>query len=129
MLLDSDILIDLLRKRPEAMEKIRELEKRGDVLSTTAISVFEIIQGIRDAVPTEKEQVALQLFSKLVVFPLTMESAAQAGKIQRKLFKEGFPVEAEDCMIAEIAKIRDEKILTRNTRHFSKIPEIQVETY
>ena len=34
-----------------------------------------------------------------------------------------------DCMIAGIALIRKEKVLTRNVKDFSKIKDLEIETY
>ncbi|KAF5434089.1 putative nucleic acid-binding protein, contains PIN domain [Candidatus Methanophagaceae archaeon] len=38
-------------------------------------------------------------------------------------------IDPEDAMIAGIALINDESVLTRNVEHFSRIRDLKIETY
>ncbi len=42
--LDADILVDLLRGKPEVVEKVKELEMKYELV-TTSISIFELLYG------------------------------------------------------------------------------------
>ena len=58
-----------------------------------------------------------------------MESAKIAGTFFAKLERSGEIIEAEDCMIAGIAKHHGDTILTRNIKHFERIRGVNVEGY
>jgi predicted nucleic acid-binding protein len=63
------------------------------------------------------------------MLPLDLESAFLAGDIQKELIRKGEIIDPEDCMIAGIALKSNEPLLTRNLKHFKRIPGLQVETY
>lgn len=129
MILDSTILIDFLKNDENAIKKIQEIEKTTRVLATTVISVFEILQGIRHTGDLQKEREINGLFDRLSIFPFGFEEAKEAAKIRSGLLARGITIEPTDCMIAGVAKLHNEIILTRNVKHFSKISEVQVLTY
>jgi tRNA(fMet)-specific endonuclease VapC len=123
MILDSSFIIDLLQGRDEAVTLAKSVEEMP--LSTTCIIVFEIFQGARDdEIPKLKE-----FFSQLTVLDLTHEAAERAGLMQKQLRRHGNSIDPEDCMIAAIALQHRKKLVTRNTKHFSRIPELQLVGY
>lgn len=48
VLLDTTVLIDILRGRP-ALERLHALRSRADPPATSAVSVEEVIRGLRPA--------------------------------------------------------------------------------
>ena len=48
ILLDTTVLIDVLRGRPRTIERLRALRRHGDVPFTTPINVEEIHRGLRE---------------------------------------------------------------------------------
>lgn len=72
---------------------------------------------------------ANKLIEQLKQYSLDPSSAKNAGHIARELDKEGLMIESEDCMIAGISRQHKEVLLTRNTKHFSRIPGLQIEAY
>jgi len=128
MILDTSFLIDLLRNSNGASEKAREVEARGEQLATTTISIFELWRGLS----LESEFKLLQanrLIEQLKQYSLDPSSAKNAGRIARELDKDGLIIESEDCMIAGISRQHKEVLLTRNTKHFSRISGLQIEIY
>lgn len=57
------------------------------------------------------------------------KDAKKAGEIEANLIKEGSIIDLEDIMIAGIAISRDEKIISRNIKHFNRIKNLKIETY
>jgi len=53
----------------------------------------------------------------------------ESGNIHRKLSRKGVTIDPEDSMIAGIAKVHNETLLTRNKKHFEKIEGLDVEGY
>lgn len=126
MILDTTFLVDFLRERGEAAGKLAELEKNGESIFTTAVTVFEITQGTRGM--KEEEEVA-DFLDAIEVLPLGKASAISAGRIQKKLKQTGLAIQPEDAMIAGIALAKNQPLLTRNISHFSRIKGLNVQTY
>lgn len=129
MILDTTFLIDLLRGEKSAVDKITELEGANEPVLTTSVSVFEVWQGLPKKASQAQTEKTLELFKSMDVLRLDFDSAVQAGDIQRELKSTGQMIDPEDAMIAGIAKISSEKILTRNQKHFGKIKGLKTETY
>lgn len=129
MILDTTVLVDLLRNEKNAVKKIKELEENNEALSTTTISVFEIMQGIPKNASLEKTEKVGKLFESITILRFDYDSAVIAGDIQRGLRISGKLIDPEDAMIAGIAKIHNEPVLTRNTKHFERIPDMKIKSY
>ncbi len=129
MILDTSFLVDLLRGKQEAVKKISELEEKNEPVATTAIGVFEIWQCIPKKASEKQAEKALEMLRSINTLSLDLDSALEAGEIQRKLKAKGETMDPEDAMIAGIAKVQRKKVLTRNERHFSRITSLEVETY
>ena len=129
MILDTTFLLDLLAADPGAVKKSQELDKQNEALFTTAISVFELWQGISDIKDKKKLEKIDILLDNLGLFPLDKESAKLGGKIHSELYSQGLPIQPEDSMIAGICLKYGKKVLTRNVKHFSRIVTLEIETY
>ncbi|MFX1474794.1 MAG: hypothetical protein ACFFCO_04845 [Promethearchaeota archaeon] len=49
--------------------------------------------------------------------------------IYSQLIKEGHPIDPEDSMIAAIAIVHGETLLTKNPKRFSRVPGLKIEEY
>jgi len=128
MIFDTTVLADLLRNNSDIKEKIKELRNKKVEFSTTTISVFEIWEGTKDT--TEKQKIEIEeLFESIPIIKFDKDSAKLGGLIQAALRKQGNMIEPQDCMIAGIAIMNNKKVLTRNIKHFSRIQNLQIETY
>ena len=126
-IIDTDLLIDLLRNKKEAIIFITRLEKERFILCTTAINVFELHHGAHKSNDTEKNiQAISKLLSRMVILPLTSKSAQKAGHLYAELEKTGCPIGLRDTFIAAIALTRECNVATRNAEHFSKIPYLKI---
>ncbi len=65
-------------------------------------------------------------FSKL---PYSYAEAKLSGEFSALLQISGSPIGLRDCMIAAIARTHDKIIITRNTRHFSRLPNLKIEQW
>lgn len=122
VILDTDILIDVLRGQPGALELVRSLE--GDHrLSTTVISSFDLHHGAwKTDNPAKNLQAVETLLGRLSVLSFTPEDSELAGKIFASLEKEGRPIGFRDVFIAATAMTRGSVLATRNRKHFERIP-------
>jgi predicted nucleic acid-binding protein len=111
--LDSTVLIDYLRGRP-AVERVRALAETGDVPATTAINAEEIVRGLR---PSETEA-ATRLFAGLIVLPVDLAAAWQAGEWRRTFATHGVSLWQADCLIAATTATHDGSLATGNPKDF-----------
>ena len=132
ILLDTTFLIDLLRKKKNAISKAIELTTR-DKLSTTYINIYELLIGIYSIKGIDKEkklQDVEKLMEKLEVFTLEKESTINSAKIGGDLILKGQVIGDTDNMIIGIALTNGiTTIVARDVEHYKKIKEIKVETY
>lgn len=132
MILDSTILIDLLRGEKRAASKIRELEAKRTELFTTQVNVFEVVQGIyANGKRIDEEIIAFEtLLNKIKILDLNYFAAHQAGKLAGEMRRKGISVATGDLLIAGIGVANNiTTIVTLNEKDFSKIPGIKVEGY
>ncbi|MEJ2080472.1 MAG: hypothetical protein P8Z74_21170 [Acidobacteriota bacterium] len=71
---DSDVLIDALRGRQPARERI-DRELGTGQLATTVISVFELLSGGRTSSQNDKIK---RLLAPLIILPLDQDAARRA---------------------------------------------------
>jgi predicted nucleic acid-binding protein len=116
VLVDTDVLIDYLRGRPEAIEY---LEAEGPEPLISAISVAELYAGVRD----EKERKALELFvAGFEVVPVD-GIIAERGGLYRRDYVRSHGVTLADALIAGTASVRRARLVTLNTKHFPMLAD------
>jgi tRNA(fMet)-specific endonuclease VapC len=118
---DTDVLIDYLAGKGEA-DAVERLLRRG-TLRTTVISRFELLSGARNP-----KQLARLLQLLLAVPSLALDNAAAdaASEIRRSLERSGNPIGMADSLIAGIVTSNAGTLLTRNRRHFERIPGMRL---
>lgn len=116
-MLDSDVLIDYLRGAGHGRELVATLRDRL-AFRVTAVTALELALGnsyARDPRPVDASLGAPCL-------PLNQPSGLRAGKIMRKLQSTGEAIDVRDA----ICLVADAPLVTRNTRHLSRVPGLAV---
>jgi predicted nucleic acid-binding protein len=121
LLLDTSILIDVLRHRNQRNEWLAELVRGGHTLSTTTLNVAEIYAGMR---PAEEEKTEA-LVSGLELYELSGSSARLAGNLKSARARKGYTLTLADTIVAAIAIDRGCALLTDNRKDFP-MPEVQL---
>ena len=129
MIVDTTFLIDLLKNLPNAVKKASEIDIKKEGVSATTISVFELWQGVIDLQNKNKLDKIHTLLDSIGLNVFDLESAKIAGRIHAQLRAEGLTIDPEDSMIAGICIHNGQSLLTKNTKHFERIPELKLETY
>lgn len=130
MLADTSFLIDLMVGDKAAVEKAREIEAKGTPLIVSAPTVFELYVGIFLSRKAEEGKArVLVVLESLPFLPLDVESSKAGGRIYGEKKRMGSTVDPEDAMVAGIARVHGEKLLTRNLKHFQGIEGVDVESY
>ncbi len=127
--LDTDLLIAILRGKPEAATKVKKLDEEAKG-ATTAINAFEVLFGAHKSsnkVVNLKE--AVRLLDRLEVTQLDLNASRKAAEIAAKLSAKGEAIDYRDAMIAGIAIENDLTLVTRNISHFARIKGLKFETW
>lgn len=114
ILLDTTVLIDVLRGRPEAQRRLRALREAGDDAYVCAVNVEEIARGL---FPREREQ-ARRLFAGLRVAPLGVDEGWQAGEWRQGFAARGHTLTQADCLVAAAARAIAGRLATGNPKDF-----------
>ena len=118
MVADTDVLIDFLEGRSPAAERIALELDRGQ-LRTTVITRFELLAGAKT--PRQLKLVG-ELLAALPSLPLDEPGADAAAEIRRLLERDGTGIGMADSLIAGIVVVHQGVLLTRNRRHFERVP-------
>ena len=119
VLLDTTVLIDLLRGRPDTTARLRVLRRAGDAPSTCAVNVEETARGL---LPDE-EAAADALFAGLHIVPLGRAEGWRAGRWRREFSARGRTLAQADCLIAAAAVTADARLATGNPKDFPMLQD------
>jgi len=126
LILDTDILVALLKGEPDAIQTIRALEEKNDRIATTAVTAYELLKGAYiSSKPKENIEKVQEIISNVQVLDLSLKACEEASKIYRDLRKAGSLIGEFDVLITAIARMYDEIIMTRD-EHFTFIRGIKV---
>ena len=123
-MLDTSLLIDVLRRSPEAIARMRSLYEAGDEPLVTSVVVSEVWSGATGAVDDDLDAV-LRYFEYVHPGPST---SRLAGTWRAAARRSGHTIGVEDALIAATAFDQEATVLTRNVRDFALTP-VRVETY
>lgn len=123
VVLDTTVLIDVLRGRPGAVAALADLEKAGDRVFTSVVNVEEVVRGLRSA---REEQRAERLLAGLRLAPLGLEEGERAGRWRRAFGRRGITLSQSDCLVAAAAVALGAPLATGNPKHFPMV-ELTVE--
>lgn len=124
--LDSDFLIAYLRNDASAAKKLQELDAKQEPLHTTIINAFELYKGVFKAKDTYGELArADKLLETFFMLMLDRDSARAAGALHNKI--KSNPIGESDLLIASMAITNKQTLITRNTKHFERVPGLTVE--
>ncbi len=130
LILDTDHLTEFTRGLAAGDRLRRRLNECGDEAAITIVSVEEQLRGWlaqiarlpdphRQTVPYRRLQERIADFAAWTVLPWTREAA----DIFMRLRASGVRIGSMDLKIASIALSHGALLLTRNLRHFEKVPE------
>lgn len=130
-LFDTDTLSNLLKKSPsqKLLMRLEEVARKDQF--TTTITIGEMVYG---AYKSDRPEYFIEKLDQLLLPNLTIlafdESAARRyGVLRANLEEAGTPISEPDLRIASICLVHDLTLITGNTRHFLKVPELKMENW
>jgi tRNA(fMet)-specific endonuclease VapC len=128
-MLDTNICIYLIKRRPPA---VIDRFLRCDVgqVAISSVTLAELQYGVAKSQFPKKNAEALQAFLlPLEILPFDDAAGAAYGPIRVDLEKRGVSIGAMDLLIAAHALSLDITLVTHNTREFSRVHGLRVESW
>jgi predicted nucleic acid-binding protein len=123
MLVDTDVLIWHLRGYPQATRRLDELT----VLTLSAVSYLEVLQGIRNKVELLAVKKMLEKRSARVL-PVTEAITLRAIDLMEALTL-SHGLQMGDALIAATALDHGLPVFTANVKHFGAIQGLKIEPF
>lgn len=114
ILLDTTVVIDILRRRPATIARFLALEEQGDVPYVCAVTVEEVSSWLRAG---ERER-ATTLIEGLSEAPLGVAEGRLAGWWRRGYRQRGRTLAQADALIAAAAVGIEARLATGNPKDF-----------
>jgi len=133
--LDTTFLIDLMReakKRSQApaIRKLHVMVQQREALRVSLFTVGELFVGVTKSRQPNRERKAVEAcLTPFEVIPFERSTAEIFGNLVGQLEQQGIPISDMDALIAATALELNEVLVTRNPKHFQRIPGIIIETY
>ncbi len=115
ILLDTSVIIDVLRRRRGRRELLRALLEEGHELACSAINVAEVYSGMR---PHEAEATG-EFIEGLEYIEIDRAAARHAGELRREWQSKGKTLSLPDAIIGAVALREGLAVATDNIRHLS----------
>lgn len=122
LLLDTSVLIDVLRSRNQRRELLAGLARNGHTFATSALNVAEVYAGMR---PDEKT-LTDSFLETLECHELAKSAAQLAGAFKNKWARKGCTLTLADAIVAAVALEHDCVLMTDNRKDF---PMSELEYY
>jgi predicted nucleic acid-binding protein len=116
LLLDTDVLVEYLCGRPEAIEYLEGLG------SDLFVSVAELFSGVKG---DQEERSLEQFLLAFTALPVT-EGVARLGGLYRRDFRPSHGTGLADALIAATAEENGVDLVTLNRRHFPMVRKVTI---
>jgi predicted nucleic acid-binding protein len=114
LLLDTTVLIDILRARNNRRSLLAEQVEGGHTLATAAINIGEVYSGMKPG----EENATESLLSSLECYPITAAIARRAGSLKSKWAQKGQTLTLADMIVAAVALEHQLTLMTDNRKDF-----------
>ena len=127
--LDTDHCIELLRGKDSVLSKLKSLDDDIEIYTTT-ITAAELFYGAyRMPNPEQRMQEVNAFLSDMEVLDLDLGAARIYGRLKAELTRRGELLADNDLFIASIALSRNLTLVTHNTHHYERIPNLCLEDW
>jgi tRNA(fMet)-specific endonuclease VapC len=131
-LLDTDIISNLMRRQPSLTLIRRVASVAPTDQHTSSITLGELVYGAQrlpDRATALLERIDRLIPAQLPVLPFDEPAARHYGRVRATLELAGTPIGDADLRIAAIALAHALTVVTGNTRHFQRVPGLDVENW
>ena len=135
VVLDSSVVIEAEREHLDVARFLKHIATQiGErEVALCSISVAELAYGIYRADTPDRRQARRAFLDDLKatvpVYPITGETAELVGRISAESSRSGVSFPFDDLLIGACALERGYGIVTRNQRHFQRIPGLKLVSF
>lgn len=133
VILDSSVLIAAERSGHtvrQILEQVRASQGSETEIGISVVSIAELIHGAYRAKTQQQQERRLEFIERLAsdvpVYPVTLEIARLAGRIEGQQEAKGIQLAFEDLLIGATALHLAYNIATLNLRDFQRVPGLSV---
>lgn len=132
LILDSSVIIAGERQGHTVRQILEQFQTGyGETqIGLSVVTVVELTHGIQRAQSEDhrkrRQAFVDELIRDLPVYPVTVETAKLAGRIEGERAEQGVSIPFEDLLIAATALELGFGVVTSNIRHFQQIPGLTV---
>jgi tRNA(fMet)-specific endonuclease VapC len=127
-LLDTDIVIYTLKKRPQQVK--RRFEAHHGRMGISAVTLGELVSGAEHSQQVDRNLADIEaMVARLEVLPFEDKAAYHFGQIRAALYRMGQPIGPYDMMIAGQARALGLILATNNVREFKRVPGLMLEDW
>lgn len=126
-LLDTDTCIEILRRREPVASRARA--QSPEDVAVSAMTEAELRFGALRSGDPKRSLASVDAFlsAPVEIIPFDCDAAAYHAAVRLALLAQ--PIGERDLVIAATARARDLTLVTRNRRHFERVPELSVEDW
>lgn len=126
-LVDADWLIDAMVGRALAQETLERLSDQG--VAVSIIAVAEVYEGAFNTADPQATLSGMREFlGDFAILPVSDPVVERFAQTRATLRQQGQMIPDMDLLIASTALAADLTLITRNLRHFTRIPGLQLYT-
>ncbi|WP_310383196.1 type II toxin-antitoxin system tRNA(fMet)-specific endonuclease VapC [Roseateles sp.] len=127
-LLDTNIVIDVLKRRP--VEVLASFNANASRMAISSITLAELLHGAEKSSRVSDNLSAIEDFcSRLTVLPYGAKAAQHYGAIRAALEKIGQAIGVNDLHIAGHARSEGLVLVTNNLSEFERVPALEMENW
>jgi len=127
-LLDTDMCIYWLNGQQRVKDKL--LAAGWEQIAISVITQAELYYGAYNSSRVTKNLKRADDFIKqLPIFSLREATLKRFGALKTQLRQSGQPLPDFDLLIASVALVENRILVTNNTRHYQRIPDLQLENW
>jgi predicted nucleic acid-binding protein len=120
LLLDTTVLVDVLRGRTHALTMLSEAARSGHTFATSVMNVAEVYAGIK---PNEGSM-AREFLDQLTKHDITPSIAEHGGRLVNMWARQGRTLTVVDTIVAATALEHNLALVTANRKDFP-MPELK----
>ena len=132
---DTSFLIDLVDRDKGAIRKAAQADVEGGLNAISVVTAHEYLRGIfylyskNRALLNSKLKEAENELTRFEILPYAYEIARLAAEVDAKPTIQGVSLSFIDVVIAAMGLHHGLAVVTRDVKHFKRVPKLAVETY
>lgn len=126
-LLDSDVVIDFLKKKDPGFSAVSKVIEKE--LAISVITWMEISYGTKKADPKQRRFAEFTAFLKdldIKILPVTQDVGTYFVDLKIHLERKGERLPDFDLLVASTAVINKLNLITRNVKHFLRVKNLDL---